>query len=39
MVGALRPDTGPELERKVEKDLAQALAALDDLGHAPGELF
>ena len=33
MVGALRPDTGAELERKVEKDLAQALAALDDLGH------
>lgn len=32
MVGALRPDTGAELERKVEKDLAQALAALDALG-------
>jgi len=32
MLGALRPDTGAELERKVEKDLAQALSALDALG-------
>jgi ATP-dependent DNA helicase RecQ len=32
MIGALRPDTGAELERKVEKDLAQALSALDALG-------
>lgn len=32
MVGALRPDTGAELERKVDKNLAQALAALDALG-------
>ena len=27
----LRPDTGADLERKVEKDLAKALAALDAL--------
>lgn len=32
MVGALRPDTGASLECKVEKDLADALAALDALG-------
>lgn len=31
MVGALRPDTGAELERKVEKDLHHVLAALDSL--------
>lgn len=32
MVGALRPDTGVELERKVGKDLPAVLAALDSLG-------
>lgn len=32
MVGALRPDTEEELERKVEKDLPAALEALDRLG-------
>lgn len=32
MVGALRPDIGVELERKVEKDLAQVLEQLDGLG-------
>jgi len=32
MVGALRPDTGEELERKVEKDLPSVLDALDSLG-------
>lgn len=32
MVGALRPDTGEELERKVDKDLPSVLDALDSLG-------
>lgn len=32
MVGALRPDTGEELERKVDKDLPSILEALDTLG-------
>ncbi len=32
MVGALRPDTGAELERKVDKDLPSVLDALDSLG-------
>lgn len=32
MVGALRPDTGAELERKVERDLSDVLDALDSLG-------
>jgi ATP-dependent DNA helicase RecQ len=32
MVGAMRPDTGEELEHKVEKDLPAALEALDRLG-------
>lgn len=32
MVGALRPDTGEELERKVDKDLPSILDALDTLG-------
>lgn len=32
MVGALRPDTGEQLERKVDKDLPVVLEALDRLG-------
>jgi ATP-dependent DNA helicase RecQ len=32
MVGALRPDTGEELERKVDRDLPSVLDALDSLG-------
>jgi len=32
MVGALRPDTGAELDRAVEKDLPSVLDALDSLG-------
>lgn len=32
MVGAMRPDTGEELERKVDKDLLTVLDALDHLG-------
>lgn len=32
MVGALRPDTGEELERKIDKDLPHVLDALDSLG-------
>lgn len=32
MVGALRPDTGEELERKVDKDLPSVLDALDSQG-------
>ena len=32
MVGALRPDTCEELERKVDKDLPSVLDALDSLG-------
>jgi len=32
MVGALRPDTGEELECKVDKDLPSVLDALDTLG-------
>ncbi|WP_376779514.1 hypothetical protein [Stutzerimonas nitrititolerans] len=32
MVGALRPDTGEEFERKVDKDLPSILDALDTLG-------
>ena len=32
MVGALRPDTGTELERKVDRDLPDVLDALDSLG-------
>ena len=32
MVGALRPDTGTELERKVDRDLPDVLDALDHLG-------
>lgn len=32
MVGALRPDTGEGLERKVDKDLPSVLEALDILG-------
>ena len=32
MVGALRPDTGEELERKVDKDLPSVLDALDTQG-------
>ena len=32
MVGALRPDIGEDLERRVERDLGQVLEALDALG-------
>lgn len=32
MVGALRPDIGEDLERRVEGDLGQVLEALDTLG-------
>ena len=32
MIGALRPDTQEEPERKVDKDLSAALDALDRLG-------
>lgn len=32
MVGALRPDTGEELEPKVDRDLSSVLDALDSLG-------
>jgi hypothetical protein len=38
MVGALRPDTGEELERKVDKDLPSVLDALDlRFGRGQGE--
>lgn len=32
MLGALRPDTGAELERKVDRDLPAVLDSLDCLG-------
>jgi len=32
MVGALRPDTGEELEHKVDKNLPSVLDALNNLG-------
>ena len=35
MVGAMRPDTGEELERKVDKDLLTALARSIAWGRVP----
>lgn len=39
MVGALRPDTGDELERKIDKDLPEILDALDSLGQGASFLL
>jgi len=39
MVGALRPDTGEELEHKVGKDLPSVLDALDCLGQGASFLL